>query len=355
VSLEQWGWDTRFAFHFEEAANAVTIVPRDRVVAGRVVRIDRGLARVTDAEQEHALPITGNMALDPPTVGDFVGFDPDEGRLLFIVERRQVIARRQAGSATASQALAANVDTVLLCTPADRLNAAWVERGLTLAWESGASPLVLITKSDLLDDVGATVAEIEQRAVGADVIALSVHDTGSIDRVRDLLAGGKTAVCLGPSGAGKSSLLNALLGGEHVAIGAVREGDKKGRHTTVRRELHPLPGGGLLIDTPGTRELGLVSTSLEGSSGFPDIDALAEGCRFGDCAHLEEPGCAVTAAVADGKLDDARYQSFQRQQRERRWMAERAAATDHEKRQRERGFQRVVRDVKALKRRQRGE
>jgi ribosome biogenesis GTPase len=161
-------------------------------------------------------------------------------------------------------------------------------------------------------------------------------------------------VCLGPSGAGKSSLLNALLGAQGVAVGAVREGDKKGRHTTVRRELHLLPGGGLLIDTPGTRELGLVADSGGRESGFPDIDMLAEACRFGDCAHGGEPGCAVVAAVAGGELDDARYQSFHRQQRERRWMAERSQATDHKKRQREKGFQRLVRDVKALKRRRRG-
>jgi len=351
TALARYGWDTRYQFYFDEA---LSLGDYDCARPGRVVRVDRGIARVTDGKNQHALPITGKAAADPPAVGDFVGFDAQTSRLLFVVERRQQLARRSPGSTTGMQMLAANVDLVLLCTPADRLNPAWVERGLTLAWDSGASPVVVVTKADLLDDAAAARTELEARSVGAEVRTVSIHDQASVAALRELLAGAKTAVCIGPSGAGKSSLLNALLGEESVAVGAVRAGDGKGRHTTVRRELHLIPGGGLLIDTPGTRELGLVADAGSQGSGFADIDTLASGCRFADCAHDGEPGCAVIAAVESGQLDELRYQSFHRQQRERRWMAERSQATDHRKRQREKGFQRVVRDVKALKRQRRG-
>jgi len=344
MSLDTLGFDSRFRFAFDEAASSVS----SPLHPARVVRADRGRVVVHDGAATTSLPLTGRFMQEPPVVGDFVAVDDDTGRIHFVVERRQLLARRRAGSDVDMQPLAANVDVVWLAAPADRLNLSWIERGIRLVRDSGAAPVVVVTKADLLD--GRDVEkELFERHIYEDVVLTRIDDVDTYAKLASTLPSTSTAVLLGPSGAGKSTLLNALLGDDVVATGRVRQGDAKGRHTTVRRELHVLPSGALLIDTPGTRELGFVAGGDDEGSGFDDIDALAVDCRFADCAHLEEPGCAVRQAVDDGQLPQERYSSFLRQQRERRHLDEKWASTDHAKRQRERGFAKMVKDAYRVK------
>jgi ribosome biogenesis GTPase len=212
------------------------------------------------------------------------------------------------------QVLAANVDLVIITAPGDRLSPARVERELALAWDSGGRPMVVLTKADLVPS--STIDDLRARLVGVDVIPTSALSGVGITEVAEALRPDHTAVMLGPSGAGKSTLANALLGGDYLATGDVREGDRRGRHTTTSRQLMAVPRGGVLIDTPGLRSLGLTADSGGIAQAFSDIDRLADMCRFSDCRHDTEPGCAVTDALGSGGLDPERYESFQKLQRE---------------------------------------
>jgi ribosome biogenesis GTPase len=224
--------------------------------------------------------------------------------------------------------LAANVDTVAIAVSlAVAVDLGRTERLLALAWESGARPVVVLTQSDAASGPDAAADALERVAAaapGVDVVACSAATGEGVDVVRAVLTG--TVVLVGPSGAGKSTLGNALLGAEVLATGAVRAGDGKGRHTTVRRELLPLPGGGVLIDTPGLRGVGLFEASTGLERAFADVEELAAGCRFGDCAHDAEPGCAVLAAVEGGVLPRRRLDSYRKLLRENEWAASRTDA-----------------------------
>jgi ribosome biogenesis GTPase len=202
------------------------------------------------------------------------------------------------------------VDVVLISAPGDRPSAARVERETILGWESGAQPVVVVTKADLAP--AGYVEELRARLVGVEVIVTSAKDGRGVEPVARTLQPCRTAVLLGPSGAGKSTLVNALLGEDRLATGEVREDDRRGRHTTSSRELVLIPSGGLLIDTPGVRTLGLGSVEDGLDAAFADVVTLATTCRFRDCAHQGEPGCAVQAAVAAGTLDRARLENYQR-------------------------------------------
>ena len=246
----------------------------------------------------------------------------------------------------ADQTLACNIDLVMIVAPADRLSHARVERELAVAWDSGARPLVVLTKVDLAaPDVHSG---LERRLVGVDVIASSVVTGDGVDAVLAVLRPDRTAVLLGPSGAGKSSLANAVLGDEVLATAEVRGADRRGRHTTTSRQLLAVPGGGVIIDTPGIRSLGL-SSDVGLEAVFPEIEELAAQCRFSDCRHEVEPDCAVLAAIDENRLDSARFTSFRKLQREmealdrrqdplRRqaglqvWKAREKAAKNHDKR-----------------------
>jgi ribosome biogenesis GTPase len=268
--------------------------------------------------------------------------------------RTSAFTRTSAGRTSAAQVVAANVDTVLvvdaLGSPA-RLRR--VERYLAVAWSSGATPAVVLTKADLLPDDeerAAAVAQVAADAVGVAVLAVSAHTGDGVAAVRALVPAGRTAALVGPSGVGKSSLVNALAGAEVAATRAIRA-DGRGRHTTTARELHALPGGGLLVDTPGMRELALYDDTDGVAAAYGDVEQVAAGCRFRDCEHRTEPGCAVAAAVDDGTLDPARLTAWRRLQAEaRRQLLRVDARARAEESARRRALHRSLRDVPCRRR-----
>lgn len=235
--------------------------------------------------------------------------------------------RRVAGETTGEQVIAANVDTVFLMNGLDGdLNPRRLERYLTAAWESGAVPVVVLNKLDLADDRDARIAEVEALAMGTPVVAVSALERRGLEALAPWLEAGRTVALLGSSGVGKSTLVNALLNEERQATGPVREDDSRGRHTTTHRELVPLPGGAMLLDTPGMRELQLWGDEAGLEEAFADVAALATECRFRDCGHTGEPDCAVRAAVERGVLDEGRLASWHKLQRELRRLANRQDA-----------------------------
>ncbi|RYV51452.1 ribosome small subunit-dependent GTPase A [Pengzhenrongella frigida] len=262
-----------------------------------------------------------------PTVGDYVltGTRADGGTtLLELLPRRTVLVRDSAGGTARTQALAANVDVVLVAEHlAPEPEPGRIERLLMLAWRSGARPVVVLTKADLVADGARSAAQVAAVAPGVDVHVVSATAGTGLEPLRALLSPGITVVIVGTSGAGKSTLLNALVGRELMATGALRA-DGKGRHTTTHRELVVLDSGAVLIDTPGLRAVGVVGGEDAVGAAFADITALAERCRFNDCAHDREPGCAVQAALESGELSARRFDSWRRVAREAAWQARRA-------------------------------
>jgi ribosome biogenesis GTPase len=271
------------------------------LTAGRVLAQHRGHWVVAEpgGAEARLLPARGRLRETPPVTGDWVAVDP-EGAIASVLERHGTIARRAAGSSMKAQLLGANIDLVLVTEPLPDPNERRTERLTALARADDIPVAVVLTKADL-DGEGAVKAAAAARRLGVtDAVAVSVRDEEGIATLRTLLEPGATAVLLGPSGAGKSTLVNALLGEERQATGAVRAGDGRGRHTTVTRELIALPGGALLLDTPGVREVGLWESA---GDTYADIDELAAGCRFADCGHDSEPGCQVRGAIDQERID----------------------------------------------------
>lgn len=310
---------------------------------GRVIRSDRGYVYVLTADGVVlSRPATrllkradeGGM----PVAGDWVVLtgDPADPLVDAVLPRTTAIIRRDPSRATRQQVLAANVDVVLITHPiAEEPNLSRVERELSLVWESGASPVVVLTKCDLSADAGDARAAVEQIAPGVPVHVTSAVTGEGLDEVRPLLGPGTTAVLIGPSGAGKSTLINALVGGDVRVTRDVRVADGRGRHTTVSRELIQLPGGGLVIDTPGLRAVGMWESSEGIGLAFSDIATLAEDCRFRDCRHTGEPGCAVEAAVEAGELPARRLESYRELQAEVRHVEEQLDVRARQERKRE--------------------
>jgi ribosome biogenesis GTPase len=330
--LASLGWDAGFASAYTEFATASA----DQA-PGRVVRADRGVCTVlTEAGTVRAslagslLSAAGRDPVALPCAGDWVVVRtwPD-GRVSAeaVLPRRASVVRRTAGKDSSGQVLAANIDTTAVIEPIDPSpDLGRVERLLALAWESGAQPLVVLTKADLAADPVAVAVQIGDATPGVEVLLVSAHRGNGLEPLGRFVAHGRTMALLGPSGAGKSTLVNALAGATVMETQRVRRADGKGRHTTTYRALVPLPGGGAVLDTPGLRAVGM----LDGSDGvdrtFADVAVLIDRCRFADCAHRTEPGCAVLAALADGVLSPRRWESWQKLQREVAYEARRKDA-----------------------------
>jgi ribosome biogenesis GTPase len=252
---------------------------------------------------------------DLPAVGDFVRVR--ESVIEEVLPRKTVFLRKAAGDAMEAQVIAANIDTVFVVSGLDGdFNLRRLERYYATARASGAQCAILLNKADLCDDLDGRVRQVRAIAPGADVVAISAIAGDGIDALRPYLAAGETVAFVGSSGAGKSTLINRLLGRDRQSTGAVREGDSRGRHTTTHRELLEMPGGALLIDTPGLRELQPWAGEDDVDGAFPEIEELAAQCRFRDCAHAGEDGCAVQAAIDDGTLDFDRFSSYRKMRRE---------------------------------------
>jgi ribosome biogenesis GTPase / thiamine phosphate phosphatase len=312
---------------------------------GRVARVDRGVCSVLTAHGQVRATLGGGvldaMAANPvngPCTGDWcVVREWPDGPLTIeaLLPRRTAIVRAGASRTSLGQALAVNHDFVgVVVALHPEPNIARLERLLALAWESGATPVVLLTKADLVTDGDLIAEDVEQHAPGVEVICTSTTTGLGIDRLREIVGGSRTIALIGSSGHGKSSIVNALAGAEVLATKAIRD-DGKGRHTSVRRELVVLPGGGAVVDTPGLRTIGLQDAEGGLAATFPEVEALVVRCKFTDCQHNGEPGCAVAAALEAGDLSVQRYESWQSLQREMRWMATRADARLQAERRRE--------------------
>ncbi len=307
--LSAYGWNDRWSGRFADylASPAATDVVEP--APGRVIRHD-GAGLMVALEDGPVRAMFGPPVTPPPAVGDWVVLD--RHRTPQATLPRDSLLRRRAAGGEGEQALVANVDVVLIVCGLDRpVRLGRIQRTMTLANDAGAESLVVLTKADTVGpEVPAraelTVAEVDP---ALEVVTLSAKGGWGID---DLLArvGTRTVALIGESGAGKSTLVNALVAGEVAAEGRVRSGDSKGRHTTSSRELHLLESGGVLVDTPGIREVGIFADPDAVAETFPDIEELTEHCRFRDCAHETEPGCAVVGAVADGTLDAARLANW---------------------------------------------
>ena len=286
----------------------------------RITRVDRGICdAITSGDQLRVRSGWFDLC-----TGDWVTVA--DGTVVDLVPRRTAIMRAAVTGRAESQLLAANVDAVGIVTALDgEVDLGRIERMLALVWESGAQPIVILTKSDAAEHVVDTVAAVQAIAPGCSVLAISAVTGDALDILTAMLDG-TMIVLIGPSGAGKSTLANALIGAEVLATNAVRTVDGKGRHTTVHRELFPLPSGGALIDTPGLRGIGLWDAADGIELAFRDIESLAEQCRFGDCRHDAEPGCGVLAAVESGELPERRLASYRKLLRENEWMASRSDA-----------------------------
>lgn len=251
-----------------------------------------------------------------PTAGDYVTvqyIENGDSLILATHPRRTVFTRRAPGPVPKAQAVAANFDYVFILQSLNHdFNPKRLERYLTIAWQSGATPVILLTKADLVEDYWDYLTRIERVAIGVNVHVVSAHSGFGLPRLNAYLQPGKTVVFLGSSGVGKSSLVNALAGEELMAVSTIREVDSRGRHTTTHRQLITLKSGVHVIDTPGMRELGMWEVEEGLSDAFADVEAFLGKCRFSDCAHLYEPGCAIRAAIDSGELDMERWESYQK-------------------------------------------
>lgn len=334
ADLSTLGWRPEFAAAFAEHAAAGLVPGRVALEHNHVFRVLTETGEVL-AETAGRVKHRATERRDLPTVGDWVALrlDPAGGRALIaaVLPRTTSFTRKVAGRETEAQVVAANIDTVLLVFGLDAgVNGRAIERYVLVARQSGATPVVVLNKVDLLQDeddpVEVRAAVVTEAVIAAGDVPVRLVSTQDDSPRRELapwLEPGRTVAVLGPSGAGKSSLINALAGEALLATGEVRETDARGRHTSVHRELVVLPSGGLLIDTPGMRELQLWDAGAELADAFEDIAAIAANCRFRDCRHDKEPGCAVKAAVEDGRLDAGRYASYLKLQDERETLAKR--------------------------------
>jgi len=319
-TLESLGWDPQRNDNFSEHA-AAGLVP------GRVATQHKGSYVVFTEAGELAAGVTGRMRYDAagsadlPVVGDWVALDvraeEKAATIRAVLERQTKFSRKVAGDESEEQLLSANIDVIFLVTSLnEELNPRRLERYLTMSYENGATPVVVLTKADLCEDVAAALEPVSLVAIGTPIHVVSSVTGEGFDELRSYLDGNRTVTLLGSSGVGKSTLINQLAGEDLMTVQEIREDDARGRHTTTRRQLVLLPGGGVIVDTPGMRELQLWEASEGFKGSFQDVEALAAGCRFRDCSHRTEPGCAVREAVENGTLAAERLRSYNKLQRE---------------------------------------
>lgn len=336
TALERLGWSPAFARQID--ADALTATPPVRVVA-----VHRSGLQVAGDGIDETIP-PGPDA----TVGDWLLYDRARPRSSRVLERKSLIKRRAPGTGREVQLIAANIDTLFVVTSCNQdFNVARLERYVALAFEAGIDPVIVLTKADLADDTAPYVEEARKVSDRVPVVPLDARGGEPAEALADWCKPGRTVAFLGSSGVGKSTLTNALLGTQEIATQGIREDDARGRHTTTRRELHATPGGCLVLDTPGMRELQLTDAATGIADVFEDIEALAAQCRFKDCQHETEPGCAVRSAIEDGSLDPARLARWRKLQAEDAFNS----ATLAERREKDRAFGKLVRSaVKAKSR-----
>lgn len=327
MDLKILGWDSRLSSAFEE-------YQRDDYVPLRVTRDNRKKYSAIGETGEYWCEVSGRFrhsAVEKsgyPVVGDWVAVTvrPDEkkGTIHAILPRKNRFSRKVAGDVTEEQVIAANIDTVFIVTGLDEnFNLRRIERYLSVAWDSGITPVILLNKSDICPEYDERVDEVESIAIGTDVLAVSALESTGIDLLAGYVKKGRTVAFLGSSGVGKSTIINSLLGTEYMKVNEVNEVGSRGRHTTTHRELIVLPDGGMVIDTPGMRELQVWGEEEGLKQVFDDIERLAESCRFRDCNHESEPGCAVREALETDVLSAERFESYLKLKKEYEYLANR--------------------------------
>ncbi|WP_050614122.1 ribosome small subunit-dependent GTPase A [Bacillus testis] len=330
--LEQIGFD---CFFQQEAARF------PHLFAAKVSSQHKEIYKVIGQQGEMQAKVAGKLsysafdARDFPAVGDWVMVDREQDSsgdaiIHHILPRKSIFERNAAGLSNDVQIIATNIDVIFICMSVNSdFNLRRLERYLAVAWDSGSTPVVVLTKADLCEDIGEKWGQVNEVAIGAEVIAVSSMQEEGVANVKAMVPWGKSAAFIGSSGVGKSTLINSLMEAEVLAVNNIREEDDKGRHTTTHRQLLLLPGGGAVIDTPGMRELKLESGDL--SHSFADIEEYARQCRFSDCSHLKEPGCAVKEAIADGSLPAERFSNYLKLQRELHYQEMKANKRDKAK------------------------
>jgi len=327
MNLTDLGWNEFFSREFEKYKS-------EGFAAARVAREHKERYQLNTESGELTAEITGRLRhlavsrADFPAVGDWVAitpFDDNKSAVIHaVLPRKSKFLRKAAGIKTDEQIVAANIDTVFLVMGLDGdFNPSRLERYMTSAWDSGATPIVVLNKTDLCNNLEERIEEVRASAFEIPTVAISASHGEGLDRIRELIKPGQTAAFLGSSGVGKSTIINGILGEDRLLTREVREDDSRGRHTTTWRELVLIPGGGIVIDTPGMREFQLWTddNSLKGL--FEDIERLAESCKFNDCSHAEEPGCAIQAAIENGDLSRTRYNNYVKMQKEIRYLEQR--------------------------------
>jgi len=337
LSIQELGWNKGFQESFENI--------NDEFKVGRVAIEYKNMYKLFTSDGEILATVSGKLnhsaqrREDYPAVGDWVIIDRtsrSEGNAVIygILPRKSKFSRKVAGQELEEQIIAVNIDTLFICMSLNNnFNLRRLERYLVMAWDSGATPVVLLTKADLCSEVEKMVEDVESVAYGVNCHVISALDNRGIDELNQYLGIGKTVAFLGSSGIGKSTLINLLVGKEKLATQEIRE-DGRGRHTTTHRELIVLPQGGVVIDTPGMREFHILDAGEGLGSAFDDIEELAAKCKFNDCKHENEPGCAVQKALLDQSLPEGRYSNYLKLKREAEYMARKAdkkVMADHKK------------------------